>query len=644
MIFFKYFVRMLILLAVFLTLSIKLLQSTSSNVQAATVKDSKTLPFTPSPDPKRGIFFWRLGGFSTQPIPYKSITVGDTYRLDTNVVRPPKLSIDSLDFPHYYWLKSTDNEHWDYISKKYSTKSYLDVSPTEAGTTWYQAHVEYTGLIGVMISDSFDSQISAIDAQPKSISANSISIDIGTDYLFNSGNELTPTSTLASYKLDPHDSTELVNWESDDHSLATVDQNGLITANTNNKSGDVTITGTVKNEFGENVSDSKTIHIGGGLVEQKTVHAGESATFELRTGSSETRDTDEDFTVEWHEINKITHKDHIVQPDNDQLQKIAYTKHDPTTKDDGNLYYAVITVKGKKKQSFVTNKAILQVLPSPIPNVDVKSQVVNTIFTDPNNTTNTIKNVITADQLTYHLSVNNSSGKPIKNSYLALPLNNQTIIDNIKMNGKPIDPNDYNIIYTDDKKELKIRVDNLDSLEHKTFDITTMMDDINHRQSITSVPHYFGEDYQGNLYQNDGPALRIDCINNKLNTEFRDINFEPIMPLDLNTTKYRADDNNEIVTVDDQRRKKNPVKIFLRQDTPFHNENGNLDVSLEYHKHGTARSIFGQLISVAETHLNETVHSIVWKKHDGLILHVNNSKLVPGAYSSSLSWYVEESV
>lgn len=641
------FAKIIMITLTMLTLTWLFFACTQTSVSAGifTPKDPTFKPSTTKP--QKQFLGWSADGYILQPKALNYATLGDSVTLNAKTVRRPWTIIkDPLDFEHYYWWKSDDGVTWKRVSPDFSRNSSLTVTPQKVGKSWYRLRTQYSGRVNIMISLTLDSEIAEIETVPAPVNAKSVSVDVDSDYLYNVDNPLVTNSTTATATTDPVDSTQTVEWSSSDESLATVDKGGLIKANTNQKSGTVTITATIRNTDETVISDSKKIHIGGGLDDQ-TVHAGDPATFKLKTNTHETRDNENNdvkVTVDWY-------KDGSKIKSNDDL---FYHIEQTQNSDNDSTYHAVVTVTDKKHKknekdksySFQTNDAKLTVLPSNIANVSVTNTLNNKTYCDHTNTETSLDDVISGDELEHHITLENSSGKDINNSYLTIPIYRKTVVNKVKIDDTVLEPNvDYSVAnWTDDGCLLNIKVGTLKSLSKKTIEFESTVEDIFEQSSFNSTPYYFGFDSANELYENDGTKMQINFINNSLSTHFHDINFENIQPLEHNIIKHRQEDSNTAVTINDQRREKKPYKIYLQQANQFMNpQHEKLDADLFFQQKGTSHLLKDETL-VVETYYGEKIHSIEWGRDEGLLLHLNNNYATPGNYSAQLTWSIQESI
>lgn len=611
---------------------------TNEQIIVADSSNTYTPKYAPSPGPKRILGVLTNTAYVTQPQPDYYITAGDTLKIRTDIDWPfwytPPL------FTHYTWWQSTDGKSWSKASNSINGHKYLnlktDISSPEI--TYYQLNT----LFPIW---SYASQVATVHVLPQPINATDIKIETDSNYLFNINNNIVNNKTIARAQKFPINSTEPVNWSTDRPDLATIDKDGVITANTVGNSGIVNVIGTIQNVDGTTVQGHKEINIGGGLTNQ-SVAFGKCATFKLQGTDENSRDeTNGNITVKWYK-QPSGQKKELVATENNPVGQIAYTTSKVTTKDNDSQYYAQIIVNNTKK-SVTTRAATLTVLPPNDPDVQITTALSNRDF-NINNTDTVINDVTSNDHLDYHLNLTNNSKRSIHDSYLLLPLHLNTSVDNIKVNNQEINPQDISTTTNNDRQQLKINLHNLVMHEKKTLDVSTTVGNITNRETFNSIPTLFGLDPDSDEYTSKDPELSINYLSNKLTASFKDINFEPITIFDHHQIKHRTyetNDPNAVITIDDQRRNRSHLKLFLKQLTPFKNDKGNiLPADLRLYSNDSYQPTLNNKVLVSESTLGKIFQSVIWSHDDGLLLHIDKDHFLPGHYSSNLSWNIEDSV
>lgn len=314
-----------------------------------------TPKYTPTKDPTKFIGIWLTSGYSLQPKENYYTTVNNSVTIKTNTGRSVWTLLTGIfDSSSYQWWQSTDGKTWTKISKSNGgQKKNLVVTPKDTGTVWYQLDTQYA-FLGIN-KKNFYSKVGAIHALPEPVNATELKVSVDDDYLYNTSDELSNT-TYAHATPTPNNATGTITWSVDDQTLATIDEDGFITANNKSKSGTVNVIATMTNPDGSKITSSTPVKIGGGL-DDRTVKSGETATFALNGNTGGNDDDDENngsVTIDWYRYD----------PDTGQKTKVSangdtnYITPEITYADNDALYQAVLTLKVNLiTKTLTTNKA-----------------------------------------------------------------------------------------------------------------------------------------------------------------------------------------------------------------------------------------------------------------------------------------------
>ena len=167
---------------------------------------------------------------------------------------------------------------------------------------------------------------------------------------------------------------------------------------------------------------------------------------------------------------------------------------------------------------------------------------------------------------------------------------------------------------------------------------------IDQQEQFQFTPWIFGFDSDGNNFKNDGPTATINYTMNNIVPEIQDIDYGMITP--FATGQIIKRDVDEIVKVDDQRRVKNPMKVYLNQNAALNNQDGNaLSASLRYyHDCDNYSSIYNNPTLIYTTTEGQMLDLISWESNLGLLLSIDDLNLIPGRYQTTLNWSFEDSV
>lgn len=613
-----------------------------------TKEDIEVTPqFKPTKPPKKFIGIWMTSGYGLQPNANSYTVVNKPVTLRTSAGRSIWAVILGLfDTPHYQWWKTTDGKNWTEVPKGDSgKKKNLTITPTEEGTVWYQLDTQYYTI--PTIKRHLYSEVAAVHTLPEEVNAIKLDVTTDDDYLYNTSDEISNT-TYAHAVPTPENATGVISWSIDDTSLATIDEDGLITANKKDRDGVVTVTGTMTNDDGSSVSGTAKVRIGGGLDDQ-TVKSGQSATYTLmgNTGGDGDDENTGTITIAWYRYEPGSTKRTQVASGKDDF----YTTNPTTMDDDGAYYQAVITLKsGSVSKKLTTNKALLTVIPSG-PELEITNKIQNLTYNHSDDTDNLLNNVVNGDQISYHDNIYNKSpdAELIDGNYV-IPLHDKTIVNDVRLNGVPVEKEDYSIIHDDDNNtdNLVIKIGNIGKQETAAIDVFTTVAGISASEEFNFTNYAYGSTSDEQIYRQEGVQETINYAIDSFSTDIADIDYGWVGPSNQNLLQKRpAELNlpNNIVNVDDQRRDKTALKVYVSQVTDFINDNGEtLQAVMRYYENGSFTDILNAPVLISETTSGEELNSIGWMEEDGLLLYVNNKFTSGGAYQATLNWNFTESI
>jgi len=622
--------------------------TTNSNEQ--TIKANRddvvvTPKFKPNAPPRKFLGIWMTNGYGLQPAAdsYTSVDVPITIRAKAGRSIWSVL-FGALDSPHFRWWKTTDGMLWTKVAEADNGyKRNFTITPTEVGTTWYQLDTQYY-VISALQTNIY-SQVAAVHTLPDPIVANDLNVTVDDDYLYNTSDNFSNT-TYAHATPEPAYATGEVTWDISDTSLATIDEDGEITANSKGLVGEVLALATWTNAIdGSKIYGSVPVEIGNGIDDQ-TVKSGETATFFLRgnTGGDGEDDDAGTLTIEWFKNGKSVSKG---------ADNVSYTTDPTTMADDQSDIQAVLSFKKgilpatKKK----TNFAKLTVLPLDDPDIIITNQITNETYVHDKNTDNHLLNATNGDSITYRDILNNQSTEgSLMNANYVIPLKSGTKVNSVKIDGTVIDADNYEIISNSDTQtdDLVIKIGDIAAQATKNLEVNTTVTNITGADYINFTPYVYGDNHTGTTYQQFGTKETIDYISNVIHSNVQNIDFGTITPYSKNTLLHRpnaSNNPNNIVNIDDQRRSKDPMTVFVSQEVDFVNDNGDiLPADLRYYKNDNYQSIYGNKTPIATSLDGSNLSSIAWEKAEGILLHINDNLMPVGKYSTTLTWYFENSL
>lgn len=645
---------------------ISLLSASSFNQRYKQVKadDAETTVVTPykkpSGDASSFLGLRTRSGYILQPAEQTYIELGQTKSIYADAGRSLAAQLVwGILYPNrsYQWYKSTDGKNWSKVSSKESgTKNTLPLTPSEVGTTYYQLNTYWTDWVGFTRNKQLYSNVATVNTVPEPVDAEDVKVTTDDDYLYNSVNDIVNTETYAHATPVPANFTGTVTWSVDDTNLATIDsETGLITANTNRLGGDLTVIATMHNPIGDDIQGSTKITIGGGL-EDQTVHAGNTATFDLRGNVGDLDDDDEDdsdgdndYTVKWYKEDPITHSRTQIQKDNPQA--LSYTTPETTLDDDGTIFLAIVQVKyNGKTYSYTTADAYLHVLPEGGPDLSLTNTLSNETYKDNNNTDTVLFGVNNGDSIKYTDTVKNeSTSGTLKDAKYTLPLRKGTQVTSVKIDGK--DTTDYETVANDDTNsdDLVISGLNFKINESHSIEVNTTVSGIDSKTSYTSVPYITGKNDDNNTYQKFGNDETLNYTTNSVVvSKVRDIDYGTINSVGTGKTLARQDElnlPNNMMELEDMRRNKEPLTVTVSQDAPLQTKTGDVFAgNLRFYKDGDYTDLLEKPAVVATTKKDEELLSLGWDKDNGILLYLQSKLNVAGTYKTTLSWTISDSV
>jgi len=317
--------------------------------------------FIPNPAPDKFLNIWNTNGYALQPESHTYTVVGNQVTLNTDVGRSVwSVMSGLLDAPHYRWYKSDDGVNWSAIPEyQNGHRKNLSVPSNEVGRTWYQLDTQYYNyLTGFALKTHIYSNVAEVNIVDTPSNASGLSVTADSNYIYNNDkNQINTTFVHAT--VDPISSTGKVTWSVDNPKLATVDSNGKVTANNNNLSGVVKVTGTFHNMDSSFVVGTSYVEVGGGISNQ-TVQQGQPATFNLKGDTSNLTGliNQKMAKVQWYKKAPGSTKEQYLG----QYYTDFYTTDPTAVSDNGTQYRAKITLNdGSSSKTVYTNWSTLHV-------------------------------------------------------------------------------------------------------------------------------------------------------------------------------------------------------------------------------------------------------------------------------------------
>ncbi|AYM01540.1 hypothetical protein [Levilactobacillus yiduensis] len=606
-------------------------RQTTVTADAATVSGYGT----PTADPDSFLLWYTNTGFRLQPQD-EYTTVGQSKTL-TSAVGYSFLDtfFNPLAYNHFQWYQSTDaGAHWSTMSGQ--TSSNLTVTPSKAGTTYYQESFGYYLFIPPLTPDMYYySRVASVTTLGDPVNATNLSVKADDTYLYNNQDKAATTTVYGTPT--PADATGDITWSSSDANLATVNKtSGAVTANTAGRSGTVTITGTIKNDDGTTETGSVDIKIGGGLDDQ-TVNSGKAATFSIQGSFAATPKS-----VVWYKQSAGSSTATQVASGT----SLTYTTPTTTSADNKAQYYAKITIASDSNtKTITTNAATLNVMFSYSPKVSFTNKITN--LTDSTGDTPTLlSNVIAGDQCEISGSfIDSNPDTKMKTATfkILLPAN----IENtpLVVGGKTPGLFEYATEPGPNDSEVYVEFKNIPVTPNQSipFDVK-FTSDIVTDGTFQTVPLIVGYDAQGNELgtYTGNTNLTVKTSNNALTTKAAgEVTFGSLSyaNIDQNITGQVVG-GGDLLNVTDNRRTKTGTTITLQQEAPFSDGTNTLNATLSYNSNGMTKALNNQAQDVLYSGPGIKVGSLNANNGDKLLLNIPSQAIYPGEYSSTLLWTI----
>jgi len=593
------------------------------------------------------------GGFTSQPYnkgKENPLKKGDEIDLNASFHLANNYLYRGLK-SNYVWYESIDNGAWNTVSVSENSPE-LKKKMSNFGNYRFQLeHYFYWYPDTNNRTSDFYSDVVSIDVGEPAKSA-TVSFDRG--YLLNAPNSDYLGKTFAHIKFDAASSTHPVTWRTSNKSLATIDANsGEITANSKKQSGTVTIIATVDNGNSNTITASKKLEIGGGLIDQN-IREGDDATFPLIPLYKEKLDPN--ITIDWVQVTpKNPHGIHMPTPKNPYIYEIEHAMRNHN----GESYYAIISLGKNHSNSYITNKANLNVIVPYNPKVSIDNSITNVSDSQSNNNTiNTVNDVKQDDEILYNILLANHGYQAFSKASANLDIPIGAKVSKVTINGKEISSDQY-ILKPDSikkKQHLSIKLKQFNVDEKLSIEITTKIGNIEDGTSLVTTPSFDGVANispfnQGKNYQTSGPHPNTINFYHKISDEFtpyiKNIQFEPIIPARKNVLDYRTSATNapnNIATFDDKRSRKSHLYVYLKESAPLGNLKNKIDGQLMYYEKGQSPKSIKDKVLLESSEDGQALTSIKWDRNSGLLLHLNSSNLPQGSYTTSLTWTIQNSI
>lgn len=610
----------------------------TDNYAASLQQEAEELGFKiPS---KQAGWEWSSWGFPSYHLGFIQ-NVNNKYSFDKNDKNKQiKTSFSFTTNPKkYQWYISDGKTQAKEIPN--SNSPIINIQTDKIGTFYYQLRVCTKSFIGYQYY--YYSNVAKIIINENHVDATKLSISSNNTYLFNKPNNYFQNSISISHFTEPDNASGVIKWSVSDENLATIDKDGVLTANQNGLSGTISVQAIIGNNNNGQVikSNPLNITIGGGLKSQ-TVDEGKKAIFSIANFQSDVRDDANLKTVLYR-----VDTDNTTRELPQQVNPYQYSVN-ASINDDGSKYFAKVFIleKNKKTQILETNQATLKVIPTTnINDLNVINDIKitdPTTFRDSRNKSDSIFQVAKGDTFQIETKVINDNLTNTSDSYIFFPLPNTLSIKNITVNGKQIDSRDYSIL--PENNELGIKIGTIEKKSTSKIIINFLVAKQPHNDDFGIQPYVVGTADIGK-FSKYGNILHLNFSENFLHILFKNINFRPVSQFQKDILDTRTDDTNApkaIMNVDDQRRIKG-AKISVTPIGSF-SQNKSLPFAQLMFKTQNGISAINGKTQIAKFSKNDPIEPIIWKKDEGILLKINTNTPPSGKYKIGLTWTIENAI
>ncbi len=637
---------------------------------------------TPSLDAKTSfIYGYNPSGFTAQPA-------------DLNMVQGQKKSLSATiglayaQIPNpltrytyiYQWYEAADPKGTQGFTKiNGATDASYELNNLKVGThyfqLWYERVDKNTNSI-IDMQNSYFSRIAKVEVFPEK-PIQQVKVTTNKEYLYN--NQNFPDTAKATAIPTPSDTTSRLSWSSSDPALAKVDNDGVVTSNTNQNSGKVTITARYTNTDGVTYKEgSAIITVGGGLNDQR-INSGEDLTLKI-LGMSKTSI----YQVRWFKVGTSNPVKTVIKNETtNQNNLLTYTVKGARKEYNGSQYYAEINCNTKDSQGqihsgliYTTRAAKVSVDYDPNPIIVQDWKIYNDSFANDHNDGNTTIGSVhggnqyypNGDWIRIVGSVKDiNPDTDVKNSMIKFNLPTSTYPDTQRssvngVSGKiafmvtnefpQYQTSSYAICTADFTKTKQYNI--VFSAQTTGADVQKY---ISYPYVVQKDPTSFAEDGSRDYWENKTKFLTIYFVGyNFLSCRAKDIQFGQFQSLtEGQTIKGKIEGGtNPVLEVSDRRREDRqhnieykPQTVSLISDGEFINAQGiKLPATLQYVDGKNSftfepNSTTQQLASYGE---EQTVQSVNWGPNQGLKLKMNKDFSDGGSYSAKLTWQIADTL
>lgn len=637
--------------------------------------------------------------YKLQPQPSYSQSVDNTVTISTELYKNNASNlyqlftdlIGSIDFiklitqitrtgyhgAQYYWyvqapnqtgLKLLPNKN-PYYKKAPTNRPSLTLSSHTPGTFLVQASAQVIPSGNVPFFQIFNpllfSSPTTVTFLPKAVPSDSITISTDSNYLI-SNRDIDEQTTYAHFKAHPEDATDTkdLTWYTSDSTLPNSPASKFISINPN--TGEIKVN--QENEtaiayVGAKLNNLKIKPVPITIGKMLTINENKSS---FSPGDKPDLELHGDYTgaqsITWKKVVGNHSPINIDPPSDGHILHLNLSNADDNTR-----YFVTVTfITGNKHGKDITKT----ITSNPIDiNVGDSSPIFHTehFIQDKNYQATADKSslkIMAGDNIVHTIDVSYDAPDPKHPMYnsgtLTFPLSvNETLASNaVSINGTTVDKPEITTLDNNEKiltiKNIKLAASKSTIIIKTVVNSNLTPEKINYDPALATSPiSGNGNEYNIHIDQTFGSFIKGGITLNPSDIDFGDITI-PKFTSSINT-RVSPDDDDYIITVEDERRKKSPVTLSLNFSGKFKkwiDDKSYVDdttysknMKLKYfdaqnHEVATKNNI----VQIEKSSQNESLDSIQWGMNEGLRLYIKNANFSSGTYESTISWSFCESI
>ncbi len=595
---------------------------------------SKVKPYMTPSDHAVKVLGWYLGaGYSLQPKDNYYIPLNNKLTIRTRVEHN-SVGLITLD-DDYRWFFSEDGLLWKPVTTEndqLEQKRDLTVSSSTEKTVYYQATTQVHPRRYNPLTVSNMSTVHFVNYE---VDAESMTVTTDTDYMFTNPEYKNETMHAHAFPF-PKNATGMVEWSIKESDLATIDKyTGEIKVNNKKQSGIANVTAKIHNPNGTTVQGTTSFQVGQMLTLDGPVFHDHDAKLTLH-GHFDSKAA----SITWYKKgNRGPEK-----IDNDNKTELLIKADKKYT-----IYAEIKAPKENdptKYESMNTNEITIN--PTDYkPSIDSNYKIINKSHEPSNVRSTLLENVVPGDKLVHQIELTDTSSNAHSSGQqgnLDIPISTNEDVSSVKVNDTELSKKNYSVEIKEHHK--KVILKELHIKRHQKVNIEVDTDVTNSSQELFN---YFPS-YNIKINSNDFHSIQINEANvsfvkNSIYLEANNLDFG-VKPKIAGQILNRESEGeiDEILNVEDTRRSKHPVKLFLKIQEPFKKDDDateKADMTFRYYdRTGNEHPVTTDSMEIHKSDAEHELKSLRWQKHEGLKIHIFGTNFKDGTYTSTLCWTI----